>query len=133
MRFSSPRYLKTRLIFFRASCRLNFLAISLLCSRLFSKSFLSCPNLHHPPAAHRDGAPPLARAATALDVPDPGQAIGSRPLIGPGVRPEAAGGPPRQVPWTVHSPGSNLAELIEIPIRTLKIGRYPGFPGDMGH
>ena len=30
----------------------------------------------------------------ALAVPDPGHAIGSRPLIGPRMRPEAAGGPP---------------------------------------
>ncbi len=105
----------------------------------------------HPPAAHRDGAPPLARAAVGLEVsphrhlsvsrcaaasrslgsgpagvrtcrlvalaaPDPGHAMGSRPLIGPRMRPEAAGGPPHQVPWTVHSPSSTLGGPIEIPI-----------------
>ncbi len=30
----------------------------------------------------------------ALALPDPGRATGSRPLIGPRMRPEAAGGPP---------------------------------------
>ena len=54
----------------------------------------------------------------ALAVPDPGRAIGSRPLIGPRIRPEAAGGPPLQVPWTVHSPSSTLGGPIEIPIPT---------------
>ncbi len=34
----------------------------------------------------------------ALAVPDSGRAIGSQPLIGPRMRPEAAGGPPHQAP-----------------------------------
>ncbi len=46
-------------------------------------------------------------------VPDPGRAIGSRPLISPRIRPETAGGPPPQAPWTVHLPSSTLGEPIE--------------------
>ena len=56
----------------------------------------------------------------ALVVPDPGRAMGW-PLIGPWMRPEAAGGLPHQAPWTVHAPGSTLAGLIEISIRNLSI------------
>ncbi len=48
----------------------------------------------------------------AQAVPDPGRAIGSRPLIGPRMRPKAAGGPPHQVPWTAHSPSSTLGGPI---------------------
>ena len=43
-------------------------------------------------------------------------AIGSRSLIGPRIRPEAAGGPPHQAPWTVHSPSSTLGGPFEIPM-----------------
>ena len=41
IRFSSPKYLKTRLIFCRASFRLNFLAMDLLC---FERPTFSAPD-----------------------------------------------------------------------------------------
>jgi hypothetical protein len=64
-----------------------------------------------PPTSARSG--PIAGTSAG----DPGRTIGRRPLLGPRFRPEAAGGPPHQAPWTVHSPSSTLAGPIEFPMR----------------
>ncbi len=51
-----------------------------------------------------------------VETPAAAPSAGSRPLIGPRIRPEAAGGAPHQAPWTVHSPSSTLGGPIEIPM-----------------